>query len=77
MPRLSEREMERRAAQRAAALSEQEAARYIGMSFSWLRHARLRQDEDAPPHLRIGRAVRYRTTDLDGYLETRLAAASK
>jgi predicted DNA-binding transcriptional regulator AlpA len=70
---LSQEERARRNRQRVAALTERDAATYIGMSPSWLRHARLRRDEDAPPHVRIGRAVRYRIADLDSYLEIRLA----
>ena len=58
---LSPQELARRQRQRVAALSERDAARYLGMSYSWLRHARLRQDEDAPPHIRLGKAVRYRS----------------
>src|SRR5687768_15510179 len=54
---LSAAEQERRARQRAAALSERDAARYIGMSESWLRHGRLYQSDTVPPHLRIGRSV--------------------
>jgi predicted DNA-binding transcriptional regulator AlpA len=73
MQLLSQEELARRTRQRVAALSEQEAARYLGMSHSWLRHARLRQPESAPRHVRIGRAVRYRIADLDAYLEARLA----
>ena len=71
---LSPQELARRQRQRVAALSERDAARYLGMSYSWLRHARLRQDEDAPPHIRLGKAVRYRITDLDAHLEARLGA---
>jgi predicted DNA-binding transcriptional regulator AlpA len=76
MAQLSAREVERRARQRAAALSEKDAAHYLGMSESWLRHQRLSEALGRPPHLRIGRAVRYRVCDLDDFLEARLAGAA-
>ena len=69
---LSAREAERRRAQRAAALNERDAAHYLGMSESWLRHQRLSRAPDAPKHMRLGRAVRYRVSDLDAFLEARL-----
>lgn len=46
-----------------------EAANYLGISQSWLRQARMRGRKDAPPFVRIGRAVRYRIQDLDDWLE--------
>src|SRR3954454_4535494 len=49
-----------------------EAARYIDMSDSWLRQTRMMGRTDGPPFLRQGRAVRYRRSDLDGWLERRL-----
>jgi predicted DNA-binding transcriptional regulator AlpA len=74
MSKVSEKERARRVVQRVAALSERDAAEYLGMSESWLRQARLRQDEDAPRHFRMGRAVRYRIVDLDAHAEARLSA---
>jgi predicted DNA-binding transcriptional regulator AlpA len=52
-------------------LTEFEAARYIGMSRSWLAQARMTGDAKAPPFLKIGRAVRYLRSDLDNWLEQR------
>ena len=49
-------------------LASVEAARYIGMSDSWLRQARMRGATDTPPHLKIGRSVRYLRDDLDKWL---------
>jgi hypothetical protein len=48
------------------------AARYIGMSDSWLRQTRMEGRSDGPPFLRMGaRTVRYLPTDLDKWLEER------
>ena len=52
-------------------LTSAEAARYIGMSESWLRQTRMRGASDAPPHLKISRSVRYLREDLDDWLEER------
>jgi predicted DNA-binding transcriptional regulator AlpA len=52
-------------------LKDPEAARYIGMSESWLRQSRMRGNPDAPPYLKISKAVRYLRTDLDDWLEER------
>jgi hypothetical protein len=49
-----------------------EAARYIDMSDSWLRQTRMAGRTDGPPFLRQGRAIRYRRSDLDRWLEHRL-----
>ena len=49
------------------------AAVYIGMSESWLRQGRMmgriHGRTAPPPYIRIGRAVRYATADLDRWLE--------
>jgi hypothetical protein len=45
------------------------------MSESWLRHGRLYADGTVPPHVRIGRSVRYRVVDLDVFLEGKLETA--
>ncbi len=54
------------------ALSETEAARYVGMSRSFLRKARMEGTRDhhtpAPPFLRIGRKILYLRDDLDQWL---------
>jgi predicted DNA-binding transcriptional regulator AlpA len=57
------------------ALKDPEAARYIGMSESFLRQSRmdgLRENRTpGPPFVRIGkRAIRYLRKDLDAWLET-------
>ncbi len=56
----------------AVALTEKEAARYITMSTSYLRKARIDGDlqhrTPGPPFVKIGRAVRYLKADLDGWL---------
>lgn len=55
------------------ALTEEDAARYIAMSRSFLRQARMDGDRDnrtpGPRFIRIGRAVRYLRDDLDAWLE--------
>ena len=56
------------------ALSEKDAAIYIGMSRSFLRQGRMNGDRDGrtptPPYLKIGsRSVRYLKEDLDTWLE--------
>src|SRR4051812_38280525 len=53
-------------------LRSTEAARYIDMSDSWLRQTRMIGRIDGPPFLRQGRAIRYRRSDLDRWLERRL-----
>src|SRR3954453_3808799 len=53
-------------------LRSAEAARYIDMSDSWLRQSRMLDRMDGPPFLRQGRAIRYRRSDLDRWLERRL-----
>ena len=54
------------------ALTEVEAASYIGMSRSFLAQARMEGQRDnrtpAPPFIKIGRAVRYLRHDLDQWL---------
>ena len=56
------------------ALSELEAASYIGMSRSFLRQSRMDGDRvnrtPGPRYLKIGRSVRYLIEDLDAWLET-------
>ena len=45
------------------------AAHYIGMSESWLRQSRMRGNPEAPPYIKIGKAVRYLKADLDAWLQ--------
>lgn len=55
------------------ALTENEAARYIGMSRSFLAQSRMDGHRDkrtsAPPFIKIGRSVRYLHEDLDQWLD--------
>ncbi len=55
------------------ALTDEETARYIGMSESFLRQSRMNGDRHnrtpGPKYLKIGRAVRYLKEDLDIWLE--------
>lgn len=53
------------------ALTDRETSAYIGMSTSWLRQSRVTGNPDAPPFVKIGRAVRYLRNDLDAWLEKR------
>lgn len=50
-------------------LKDPEAAHYIGMSESWLRQSRMRGNPEAPPYIKIGKAVRYLRSDLDAWLQ--------
>ncbi len=56
----------------ARALSEKEAAQYIGMSRSFLAQSRMDGHREnrtpAPPFVKIGRSVRYLREDLDNWL---------
>ena len=56
------------------ALSEREAAQYIGMSRSFLAQSRMDGLQEnrtpAPPFVKIGRSVRYLREDLDGWLNS-------
>jgi predicted DNA-binding transcriptional regulator AlpA len=55
----------------SATLTEPEAASYIGMSLSWMRSARFgRTRAVPPPHIRIGRSLKYRRADLDAWLNS-------
>lgn len=51
----------------AQIISERDAARYIGMSRWWMKHAR--RMNRGPAYLRIGRAIRYQVADLDAWLQ--------
>jgi len=65
------------------ALTEKQAAAYIGMSVPYLRCDRMNGHRDGrtpgPPFLKIGRTVRYLRQDLDSWLlahRINLAAAN-
>jgi len=56
------------------ALQDRDAARYIGMSVSFLKQSRMNGDREnrtpGPPFVKLGRrAVRYLKEDLDAWLE--------
>lgn len=56
-------------------ITDKQAALYLSISENWLRQARMdcnRERVLGPPFIRIGRAVRYRISDLDSWLENRL-----
>jgi len=60
------------AARRPAAISEREAARYLGLSEPTLR--RHRRDATGPRYVRLSAGrLGYRLKDLDAWLESRLA----
>ena len=56
-----------------ALFNEEEAASYISVSRHWLRNTRHRDvlpgHVKPPPHIKIGRMVRYRPKDLDAWVE--------
>ena len=52
-------------------MPERDAARYLGMSVSWLRKSRMEGATTAPPFLKIGKAVRYARSDLDIWIAGR------
>ncbi|GAA6153334.1 helix-turn-helix domain-containing protein [Pseudoteredinibacter isoporae] len=53
--------------------TEQETSRYIGMSRSYLRQARMEGNREnrtpAPPFIKIGRSIRYLREDLDRWID--------
>lgn len=51
-----------------------EAARRLGLSLSTLEKYRFYRISDAPPFVRIGRAVRYRVSDLEAWAADREAS---
>lgn len=50
-------------------LTPKEAAHFLRLSHSWL--AKSRMHADGPPFVKLGRAVRYRETDLVRWLRSR------
>lgn len=57
-------------------MTDNEAAKILGVSTSFLRKARsigvLGNSTPPPPHLQLGRAIRYRRSDLERWLDNRL-----
>lgn len=53
-----------------------EAARLLGLSTSTLEKWRFYRVPDAPPVIRIGRACRYRVSDLTDWVEQRCEGGS-
>ncbi len=54
------------------ALTTSEAARRLGVSESLLEKLRVFSPDKSPPFMRIGRAIRYRTSDLDAWAAARV-----
>ena len=57
-----------------APLNERDAAEYIGVSPSYLRHSRVRgttKCTDAPPFIKIGKSIRYLPDDLESWRAAR------
>jgi hypothetical protein len=53
-------------------LTEAEAAKYIGMSTSWLRQSRMRgSNKVGPDYMKAGKSVRYPIAWLDEWREER------
>lgn len=52
-------------------MTTKEAARYINMSESWLRIARMKGGDNTPPFIKMGRSVRYLKEDLDQWMQER------
>lgn len=55
-------------------LNTREAAQYVRLGKPTLE--RFRITGDGPPYCKLGGAVRYRLTDLDAWLESRLTAST-
>lgn len=53
------------------------AAEYTGMSVSWFEKGRFNKCPDAPPYIKIGRAIRYRVSDLDAWLASRIVGGAQ
>jgi len=53
------------------AMTETEAAEYLGMSRMWLRIGRSSGNPQTPPYVKFGRAVRYLRADLDRWIAER------
>jgi predicted DNA-binding transcriptional regulator AlpA len=58
-------------------LTEQEAAQFIRVTVHALRAWRWRKESDGPPFVKMGSCVRYRTRDLEAYLESHAVSHTK
>lgn len=58
-------------------LDTREAAKYMGLSASWLAHARMRGEGPAWISIRGTRIVRYEAADLDDWLSSMKVAGGK
>lgn len=52
-------------------LTEIQTAQVLGFSVSWLQKMRLAGSDNAPPHLKIGRAIRYDENELKQWVKSR------
>ena len=50
----------------AGSVNERDAAKYVGLTASYMRNARA--EGRGPAYIRIGRTIRYRPPDLDAWL---------
>ena len=58
----------------AAAMTDTQAAQYIGVHVGWLR--KNRNADFTPPYMRYGaRTIRYRRTDLDAWMNAQMVSA--
>jgi excisionase family DNA binding protein len=53
-------------------LKTADAARHLGVSRSTLEKLRIYEPAKSPPFIRIGRVIRYRTSDLDAWATARM-----
>jgi len=51
-------------------IPEPKAAEMLGMSIAWMQRSRL--TGEGPPYVKIKHAVRYRTTDLEKWIQDRI-----
>lgn len=63
--------MEQKTEHEKKLLTEQETARYLNISRSWLRAARCYNWPNAPRFIRLGRAIRYPVDELDVFIKER------
>lgn len=61
--------------QGAAVVSTRDAATYVGFTEQWMRS--MRTDGTGPRYLKVGRAVRYRVSDLDAWIEAHLVGGDR